>query len=564
MKRKITSISTSSSQQMEDVVAATESSLESLNKKMKQYLQSDNKVLAISEVMDEVKESEELTMIGKEQQENMPSDDSQISIGSIGSILLEDENYISVKEDQPYSSTDFNDENEEEVDHINTIPVVNVKIKEINNAMDFYGLPHSCAELFKEVKGVHKLYEWQEQLLSMPELRMGKNVLYSLPTSGGKTLIAEILMIRTCQLMKKKSLFVLPYVSICEEKTTTMELISDQMNFFVEGYFASKGKIPVDPGNQLIICTIEKANLILDNLIREERIHELGCVVVDELHMIGEGGRGQLLEQLISKILYIQREKKTVEIIIDDELENTTQTKIENISIQLVGMSATIPNLEQIAQWMDAVLFKSDFRPVPLKEFYCIGENVFDKEGNTVRTLTSIPSEMGKGKNDPDFITSLCCEVIPAKSALIFCPSKQSCEDCVKHLTCTLPLSNDYVHEKKDLVSNLKLIGTNDTNLFNGIMYGVVYHHSSLTSEERQLIENAYRNHIICVICCTSTLAAGINLPAARVIFNTPYIGFKQFLTKSKYMQMSGRSGRAGIDSFGESYLGKLIFESVI
>ena len=548
MKRKI-----SKSAPSEDVSSiGKDTALESLNKKMKSDLETDTKPVWIPN---------DDTLYHHE--ESQISIDSIGSIGSIGSVNFDEETFISVKEDLPFISSEMN--TDESFDHVNTKPaeIVN-KMDRIEHVVDFYGLPPVCATLFKQYKGVTRLYDWQEKLLSLPELRAGKNLVYSLPTSGGKTLISEIIMIRTCQLLRKKALFVLPYVSICEEKSLDLQLLSDELNFFVEAYFGTKGRVPLDPGNQLIVSTIEKANLVIDSLIEENRIHELGCIVVDELHMLGEGDRGQLLEQMLSKILFIQRERKTAIVPnTDPSFSQQEEQKIENISIQIIGMSATIPNLEQIASWLDATIYKSDFRPVPLSEFYCIGDAVFDKEGTQVRTLTPFPTEKGTGRPDPDFITSLCCEVIPSDSVLVFCPTKQSCEDCVKHLSQTLPISDYLTEEKKELVENLKLLGNNDANLLNGVLYGVAYHHSSLTTEERSLIEMAYRNHVLCVICCTSTLAAGINLPAKRVIFNTPYIGYKQFLTKSKYLQMSGRAGRAGIDKYGESFLGKFaVFET--
>lgn len=91
---------------------------------------------------------------------------------------------------------------------------------------------------------------------------------------------------------------------------------------------------------------------------------------------------------------------------------------------------------------------------------------------------------------------------------------------------------------------------------FNNILipYGIAYHHSGLTSEEREIVEKGYREGTLLVLCATSTLSTGINLPAKAVIFKGPLIGLG-LMDSAKYKQMSGRAGRTGFDSKGDSIM---------
>ncbi|KAL0490414.1 Helq [Acrasis kona] len=176
-------------------------------------------------------------------------------------------------------------------------------------------------------------------------------------------------------------------------------------------------------------------------------------------------------------------------------------------------------------------------------------------------TKDKITSRQLKSSNASQDLSALISEVIPDKSALVFCATKKNCEETAKALCKEISPHHLTIHtqERLQLLEDLRNINGTSSGIFSQtlqltIPMGIAHHHAGLTSAERLLLEESFRNKIINVLCCTSTLAAGVNLPASRVIFKTPYVG-RDFLTKSKYAQMSGRAGRAGLDTMGESYL---------
>lgn len=149
-------------------------------------------------------------------------------------------------------------------------------------------------------------------------------------------------------------------------------------------------------------------------------------------------------------------------------------------------------------------------------------------------------------KIDPDHIIALVTEVIPTHSCLVFCPTKKNCENVAgmickylkewakrsANICCSAAGGTDWfsvVHcyreflqhreaEKAVLLRELRDSGNGSVcpELRKTVPYGLAHHHSGLTSEERKLIEEAYSNGVLCLLTCTSTLAAGINLPARR------------------------------------------------
>lgn len=141
-----------------------------------------------------------------------------------------------------------------------------------------YGLSVEVWQAIQQTRGIKGLYEWQDQCLNMA-LKSNQNLLYSLPTSGGKTLVAEILMIRELLCNRKHCLFVMPYVSIVQEKMRTLSSLAVSLNFAVEEYAGNRGSFPPRKrkSKQVIyIATLEKAHGIINSLLELGRISEIG------------------------------------------------------------------------------------------------------------------------------------------------------------------------------------------------------------------------------------------------------------------------------------------------
>ncbi|NXU62697.1 HELQ Helicase, partial [Horornis vulcanius] len=339
----------------------------------------------------------------------------------------------------------------------------------------FYGLPSKVKDLFRQLRGIETLYEWQHDCLMLESLQQRRNLIYSLPTGGGKTLVAEIIILQELLCRQKDVLMILPYVAIVQEKVWIQGLSSFgiELGFLVEEYAGSKGRFPPVKRRvkkSLYIATIEKGHSLVNSLIETERICDLGLVVVDELHMLGEGSRGAMLEITLAKILYTS--KKT----------------------QIIGMSATLNNVGDLQKFLQAEYYSNNFRPVELKEYIKVQDTIYavdskTENGFTFSRLLNFKYSSDLEKADPDHIVALVTEVIPKYSCLIFCPTKKNCEN-VASMVCKYLKKDFRAHrekEKQDLIKNLKSIGNGAVCpvLKQTIPFGIAYHHSGLTNDER-------------------------------------------------------------------------------
>ena len=452
----------------------------------------------------------------------------------------------------------------------------------------------------------NELYEWQADCLGSDEGICGglrKNLVVSAPTSSGKTLLAEILLLRALgddqQLLKqsRKALFVLPYVALCEEKARRLsKLIMPLSRNVKKAYGGEHSRQMWDPETGIIVCTPENANSMLNRMMEEGTPieDEICCVVVDELHLVGREDRGTVMEMLLSKVAFIsklirnsngpsEQAHRSQPLTIGTPV---TQSTPSDHFLQVIGLTATLPNIEEIARWLNAVPFSSDFRPVPLREYLKEADGTVKLRQRTGRMVgangdpeydlcTVSPTILPTDPDDPDHVGYLTHEAVAmGKSVMIFCATKKGCQLTAKSVVAYFrrkaagasagtpgipPPSKEALNARKACAQEIDRRGLEYSRALAEVIFqGACFHHGNLTPVDRNLVEAAFRQGHVRVLCATSTLGTGVNLPIFRVIFKDAFQGMftsTGYISQETYRQISGRAGRTGVDDWGESYL---------
>ena len=388
------------------------------------------------------------------------------------------------------------------------------------------GLDESLRDLLAK-DGITELYPPQAE--AIPHVLAGESLLLACPTASGKSLVAYVALLRAAR-EHKTGLYLVPLRALAHEKAEELEKFAElglKVGISIGDFDLSAEKLD---HLDVLVATSEKA----DGLLRRGSpwLDRLGVVVADEVHLMRDFDRGPTLEVSLTRL------------------------RRSYPGLQIVALSATVGNSEEVAAWLGATHVSSEFRPVPLKlGVYHQGRITF-----TDLSARELPPP---DEPVPRLVRTALEE---GGQALVFVNSRRASEQLARTLTTTVGrlFGTDERQRARAIAEELGEIAEEETEgvrrLSALLPHGVAYHNASLTNPERRLVERGFRSRAVKALVATPTLAAGINLPARRVIVRdtTRYddrLGIQAPIPVTEVRQMLGRAGRPRFDPYGEAVL---------
>lgn len=358
------------------------------------------------------------------------------------------------------------------------------------------------------------------------------NLLIVAPTSSGKTFVGELAAVKE-SLEMRKTVFLVPFRAIAEEifADFTMKYGDYGLRIAISDRDHREYDEEILRGDyDIAIIVYEKLSGLLS--ADANLLSGVGLIVADEVQMIMDQDRGPAIELLLTRILS------------------------DSQRIRTISLSAVLDNLNDFDKWLKAKVLLVRSRPIELREAIYSADGVivyreFNSRNGGSEKLT-VWDSMEEG------LLNLVQSFIDAgQQALVFCSTRRSTVSIAQSISRrikgssasseTIRLSNELPDAlEKELLQNL-------------LHFGVAYHNSDLTLEERLLVEHGFRQRDIRILTCTSTLSMGVNLPSRNVVvFQPTKWNGQRFvpISVAEYKNMAGRAGRysAG-DQFGTSYL---------
>jgi len=402
-------------------------------------------------------------------------------------------------------------------------------------------LPDWMQPAFKGMKQLNRIQSRvYETVINSPE-----NLLICAPTGAGKTNIAMLAVMHvlmnhrsedgTFNLDTFKVVYIAPMKSLVQEMvqgfSQRLELFGIKVKELSGDSQLTKQQIDE---TQIIVTTPEKWDIVTRKSGDRTYTQAVRLVIIDEIHLLHDA-RGAVLESIVARTL--------------------RQIEATQDMVRLVGLSATLPNYEDVARFIrvkpESGLFYFDgsYRPVPLQQTY-IGVNV-RKPLQRFQLMNEICYErvmQHAGKNQ----------------ILVFVHTRKDTGKTARMIR-DMALENDELSKFLKEESARDILSTEAENVKSAelqdlLPYGFAMHHAGMTRTDRTLVEDLFADNHIQVLVCTATLAWGVNLPAHTVIIKgtqiyNPEKGAWVELSPLDVMQMMGRAGRPQFDAAGEGVI---------
>ena len=385
-----------------------------------------------------------------------------------------------------------------------------------------------------------ELDQFQKEAIS--SLNADRSVVVCAPTGSGKTLIGEYAIYRALS-RGKRVFYTTPLKALSNQKLRDFR---EKFGFDQVGLLTGDASIHRDA--PILVMTTE----IFRNMLYGTPIGQIGisltdveAVVLDECHYMNDRQRGTVWEE---SIIYCPR------------------------SVQLVALSATVANSDQLTSWLNHVhgptdLIYSDFRPVPLEFNFCNPKGLFPllNETNTkinprlVKKAKKGYWEKGKaGRPEPPGIIYTLNQLQERDMlpAIYFIFSRRGCDKAVEEVGDLWLVNNDESQILRQQIDDF-LRRNPDAGRVGQVapLYrGIAAHHAGILPAWKGLVEELFQQGLIKVVFATETLAAGINMPARTTVISNlskRTDNGHRLLNASEFLQMAGRAGRRGMDLQG-------------
>jgi len=411
-------------------------------------------------------------------------------------------------------------------------------------SIDNLKLPQKAKDFFINEWGITKLHP--PQFDSMKPIFAGSNSLVAIPTASGKSLVAYIAIMRKLLVdeIGSKAVYIVPLKALANEKFEELKHIGKNLNLTIGlGIGDSTSETKKIDDCDILVCTSEKLDSIIRN--RSHIMSRVSIIVADEFHLLNDSSRGPTLEINLSKLRYLRPKA------------------------QIIALSATVGNCEELAKWLDAELIISDWRPVALEysTFHDLHLEPRLVQSSTLSAqpdLLSPPRELVGPKSHPTWVV-LNDSIDSGGQVLIFVGTRKSAESEAVKLS--KRVEKKLSKQDLDRLSKLNQIADSieggrqsamGEKLVKCIRGGTAFHHAGLTHSQRKVVEGAFKDGILTCLSATPTLAAGVNLPARRVLVRDIKRwddGMSRPLPVMEVRQMLGRAGRPKYDDYGEAWI---------